>query len=338
MPWNPTHYKNYSTGVLSGTHSISTSNIYFAANETGNFPDLPFNLAVYNYTDYPAAYNDPEFEIVRATGVLSNGFSVIRGFSTTTGSSKSISSKTYVAHQSIDASLFNEQYRYFRPIDYGMYVNEEFNWVSGGHPNWLINSSNSNTSITGYSRNPGVLNFSINSSNQSYSILRTINSGSIQSGITELSFYLKLSENGILSDNYFRYHIGLTDSTGVSAASNGVYFEINSSGSNFTGISMVICSGGVFNSGITYFTDNNSKSLQGFTEYKIKINSVRDIANFYINNVEASGSPVSGGLPLKNNHFLLPIYKVNKTYGVQTLNSFIDYLELKQIFEKKNRY
>lgn len=292
----PIHYKNYATGVLSGTFNASTPNIYFTANQTGNFPDLPFNFTIYNSTDYPAVYNDPQFEIVRATGTLSNGYAVIRGFSTTTGSAKDVASKTYVAHQSIDASIFNDQLRYFRPFDYGAYILDDFNWVSGSNTNWTLNTSNVSTAISGTRANPGLLNLTTSAATSAYGNLRSQLSGiSIASGITEISFLVKPLTTSYSSSS-LTYRIGLTDATGSENPTNGIYFEI--SVASTTGLSIIAGSGNSFNATTSAFPDTESRILTNFSEYKIRINSVANTARFYINSIELAGSPISGGLPI----------------------------------------
>ena len=340
QPWDPSFYKNYSTGVLSGTYSSVDKNIYFQSGSTGAMPDLPFNLTVYNITDYPLVYNDPNVEIIRATGTLNNGYSVIRGYSNTTGSPKDISLKTYVAHQSISSDVFNDHLTYFRPaIIGGFYLIDDFTWSdTGSSPvGWIVNTINgSNLSISGLASNPGVLSFNISSGQNSAASIRLSQSGiSINSGITEISFMVSPTDIPITNGN-ITYRIGMVDSTGIERPSNGIYFEINGS-SSATGLYLVKCSGNAFGSGQSDLPDNESKILTRFSEYKIKINSSTNTANFYINGIEVSGSPMSGGFPifLEKIH---PYYSVSKDSGSGVFSSRLDYLEIKQTFQNKARY
>jgi hypothetical protein len=38
--------------------------------------------------------------------------------------------------------------------------------------------------------------------------------------------------------------------------------------------------------------------LVAFSEYKIVVNSIRNIASFFINGIEVTNSPISGNLPI----------------------------------------
>ena len=89
--------RNNSTFTVAGFDAVATS-VIIGSGDLANLPDPvvdgQYNLSVVNITDFPN-YNDPNYEIVRATAKTGTGLTIVRAQEGTSASAHNIAGKVY---------------------------------------------------------------------------------------------------------------------------------------------------------------------------------------------------------------------------------------------------
>lgn len=91
--------KNFAKVTVNTTYDADDTEITLSSGHGARLPapstDGAFNLVWWNFTDYPDPCDDPNVEIVRVTARTGDVLTVTRAQESTSGSTKSVSGKTY---------------------------------------------------------------------------------------------------------------------------------------------------------------------------------------------------------------------------------------------------
>jgi hypothetical protein len=102
------HFKNFAKSVLAAGIVSSATSLDVSAGEGARFPPAPFNLTLWNATDFPSASDDPDKEIVRVTAVVSDTFTIVRAQEGTLAADHNTGGKTYGAVAAITSKLLTD--------------------------------------------------------------------------------------------------------------------------------------------------------------------------------------------------------------------------------------
>lgn len=102
--------KNFAKATVSTGYDNSATSIVLTTGHGARLPtQFPIALVWWNSTDYPDPSDDPNVEIVVASGISGDTLTVARGMEGTTATTKNTASKTYKMIAGLIASQENEQ-------------------------------------------------------------------------------------------------------------------------------------------------------------------------------------------------------------------------------------
>lgn len=99
--------KNFAKGTVSAGYNAAAVSIDLSAGHGARMPATPFNAVWWNATDYADPSDDPNVEIVRVTGVVTDTLAITRAQEGTAASTKNDGGKTYKIMACLTAASFD---------------------------------------------------------------------------------------------------------------------------------------------------------------------------------------------------------------------------------------
>ena len=99
--------KNFAKGTLSAGIDNSVTSMVLTTGHGARFPSVPFNVVIWNKTDYPDPADDPNVEICRVTVVSTDTFTMTRAQEGTSASTHNTGGKTYGIIAPLTAKAIN---------------------------------------------------------------------------------------------------------------------------------------------------------------------------------------------------------------------------------------
>ncbi len=323
--------KNFTRLTVSGNYSAADTNITISgSNLTSLIPNSGsgiFSVVWYDSTNYPSVYNDPNKEICRVTGISNQTLFLTRGQEYTNGNIHSGS--TYKMIVTPTARGFNNLY-YFRNPEKSYYMFDDFLGPLGNVKGMTAQQNGSfyspNLAYT-FNQQLGVWGFGAGTTVGSYvTAYYGADSYLLGSGLIiaeGMINFFNTNDNIPNSNNPLYYIFGFNRTYSVPiSTTDGVWFEINNSSSNYL---MKSSRNGVFQTGNT-----NYPYSTGWHKYNIVINQVGSKADFYVDDI-LIGAISGNTIPISSTSFMTSVYREalsTATYSGQNGTGYVDYVSV----------